>query len=115
VPIQKWSDEIWVAKLGPDPGFGEDIDALISNSGNGQSPPDIVLDLSGVDHLNSSQLTRLLRLRKAMIERNRSLRLAGPNDTIWAVLLTTGLDKVFEFSSDATTALAEIQIARGGA
>lgn len=112
MPIQKWSDDIWVAKLGPDPGFREDIDALIASGGSGDAPH-VVLDLAGVDHLNSSQLTRLLRLRKAMLERDRSLRLAGPNDTIWAVLLTTGLDKVFEFSSDATTALAEIQIAGG--
>jgi anti-anti-sigma regulatory factor len=51
-----------------------------------------------------------LRLRKAITDRKAQLRLTAPGDPVWAVFLTTGLDKVFQFSHDTTTALAELQI-----
>ncbi len=110
MPIQKWSDEIWVVKLGADPGLSEDIDTLYRQAKAEGGAPHAVVDLSAVEHLNSSHLSRLLRLRKAMVEADGKLRLAGPNDAIWAVFLATGLDKIFEFSADTTTALAELQI-----
>jgi len=108
--IQRWSEHIWVAKLGPDPGLSEDIDVLYRQTREDQPPPDMVLDLSALEHLNSSHLSRLLRLRKAMIERDGRLRLAAPTDAIWSLLLATGLDKVFEFAADTPSALAELQI-----
>ncbi len=108
--IQRWSDQIWVAKLSPDPGLSEDIDALFRHTRSAQTPPDVVLDLSGLGHLNSSHLSQLLRLRKAMVEADGRLRLAGPSNAIWSLFLATGLDKVFEFSADTPTALAELQI-----
>ena len=63
-----------------------------------------------VTHLNSSNLSQLLRLRKDVIDREARLRLAGPPDHVWAVFLATGLDKVFDFATDTSTALAELQI-----
>ena len=36
--------------------------------------------------------------------------MAQPNDIIWAVFMTTGLDKVFEFTPDVPTALAKLQM-----
>lgn len=110
MPIQKWSDTIWVAQLSGNPGFAEDVDYLQKHAAENGSTPDVVLDLSGVDHLNSSDLSRLLRLRKHMIDTEARLLLAGPSDTIWALFLATALDKVFDFAADTTTALAELQI-----
>jgi anti-anti-sigma regulatory factor len=52
----------------------------------------------------------MLRLRKLVHDSGGRLRVAGPSDAVWGVLLTTGLDKVFAFDPDPATALAHVQI-----
>lgn len=108
--IQKWSERIWVVRLNDDPAFTEDLDHLADQVLAPDRMPHLVLDFSSVDHLCSSNLSALLRLRKAVLDRNSQLRLTAPGDPVWAVFLTTGLDKVFQFSHDTPTALAELQI-----
>ena len=110
MPIQQWSERIWVAQLGDEPTFTEDLMSLRDAATNNDRAPDIVLDLSGIVHINSSQITQLLRLRKAAVDCQTRLRLAAPTDAVWAVILTTGLDKVFDFSPDVSTALADLQL-----
>ncbi len=112
MPIDKWSDRIWVVNLQDDPVFTEDMEFLADQAVSPDPMPDLILDLSGIDHLGSSNLSAMLRLRKSVIDRQTRLRLTAPPDPVWAVLLTTGLDKVFEFSHDTPTALAELQIRR---
>lgn len=108
--IQKWSDRIWIAQLGDEPALSEEIDTLLSEAIRQSAAPHLVLDLSHVQHLNSSNLAAMLRLRKQSIERDVKLRLAAPRDPVWAVFLTTGLDKVFDFRQDVATALADLQM-----
>lgn len=108
--IQKWSEKIWVAQLGEEPALSEELDALLDESRQQSSPPHLVLDLSQVGMINSSNLAAMLRLRKQSIERDVKLRLAAPNNSVWAVFLTTGLDKVFEFRQDTASALADLQM-----
>lgn len=114
MPMQRWSERIWVAQLARDPAFSDDVDALLHRAQmqrDGGSPmPHIVIDLSGVDHINSANLGRLLKLRRSMIDGDARLRLAAPPDHVWAVFLTTGLDKVFDFAPDTSTALADLQM-----
>ena len=110
--IQKWSEQIWVTQLADEPAFSDDMAWLRDETAKAEQMPDLVLDLSGVDHVNSSQLAQLLRLRKIVADRKTRLRLAGPPDSVWAVFLATGLDKVFDFSENVTTALAELQMQR---
>jgi anti-anti-sigma factor len=71
-----------------------------------------VLDFSGVRFINSSNLAKLLRVRKNQIGRNGKLILCGINNTIWSTLLVTGLDQVFDFGEDVATGLARIQMAK---
>lgn len=110
MPVQKWSPHIWVAQLTDEPGLSEDLDYLRHQAEKSDFAPNMVLDLSHIDHLNSSNLSNLLRLRKSLIENSARLRLVAPSDPVWVVFLSTGLDKVFEFKTDTTTALAELQI-----
>jgi len=110
MPIQEWSDRIWVVQLGNEPSFSEDLLNLIDRAKRVRHVPDLVLDLSGVSQINSSNLSQMLRVRKFAIDRTAKLRIAGPPDSVWAVFLTTGMDKVFEFSTDVSTALAGLQI-----
>mgnify|MGYP006424941611 CR=1 FL=1 len=112
MPVQKWSPRIWIAKLGDAPGFSEDLDYLLENAPVADPPPDVVLDMANVSRLTSSHLSHLLRLRKQLVDQALRLRLANPSDALWAVFLSTGLDQVFKFSQDTSTALADLQLGR---
>lgn len=108
--IQQWSERIWVAQLANEPALSEDLFQLKDQVEQTQPTPNLVLDLGGVTQLNSTNLSQMLRLRKLAIDSDIRLVLAGPSDGIWAIFLTTGLDKVFDFASDVSTALAGLQI-----
>jgi anti-anti-sigma factor len=96
--------------MNDDPAFTEDMDQLNERALAPDRMPHLVLELSAVDTICSSNLSALLRLRKNVIDREAQLRLTSPTDPVWAVFLTTGLDKVFHFTHDTPTALAELQI-----
>jgi anti-anti-sigma factor len=112
MPIQEWSDRIWVVKLGDEPALSEDLVGVRDKAQNAAAMPDLVLDLSGVTHFTSSNLSQLLRLRKLAISRDGKLRLAGPSNPVWAVLMVTGLEKVLDCTPDVPTALAGLQMGR---
>ena len=109
MPIEKWSDNVVVVRLAHDPQFTDDLEALEQQLVGGRV--DAVLDFSGVGYINSSNIARLLKLRQVMVAADARLVLCGINTRIWSTLLITGLDKVFEFSDNVTTALATLQIA----
>lgn len=107
--IQKWSEEITVVELADDPEFTDDVtnvtDALESE------PSDVVLNFAAVSFINSSNVAKLLRLRKQIMATRRRLLLCCVNTQVWGVFLVTGLDKIFGFTNDISTALATIQMA----
>jgi anti-anti-sigma factor len=106
--IQNWSDDITVVDLADDPQFTEDMAALADALA--AKPTHVVLNFSTVSFLNSSNISRLLRLRKQMISADRRLILVGVNDSVAGVFQVTGLEKIFEFSPDMATALALVQL-----
>lgn len=109
MPIEKWSDKVNVVHLADDPQFTDDIAALESQGAS--KPLSAVLDMSAVHFVNSSNIARLLKLRKHMINSSRRLVVCGVNTQVWGTFLVTGLDKVFEFSDSVPTALATLQMA----
>jgi anti-anti-sigma factor len=109
--IQNWSDDIILVELGDDPQFSDDVTNLMSMLEGKAS--DVVLNFGAVSFINSSNIAKLLRLRKQMIASGRRLILCDVNTQVWGVFLVTGLDKIFEFINDVSTALATIQIANG--
>ena len=111
MPIEKWSDQVQVVRLLDDPQFTDDLQLLqdqLQKFGGSA-----VLDFSAVKYINSSNISRLLRVRKQMITADLKLILCGISTQLWGTFLTTGLDKVFEFSDNVTTALATLQISAG--
>jgi len=93
----------FVGKLEDDPQFTSDVDSLM-----GWPLPDephVVLDLSRVRYMNSSNIAKMLRLRKIIIEKNGKLVLVSPSPQVWSVFSVTGLDKVFHFEADVSSAL----------
>jgi anti-anti-sigma factor len=99
-----------VARLADDPQMTEDLLAI--DQAPNQGAHDVVLDFSSVNYINSSHLARLLKLRKRLVSNDGRLMLCSLGTQVWGAFLTTGLDKVFQFSDDMATALASIQISR---
>jgi anti-anti-sigma factor len=110
--LNDWSDQIVIAELAAEPAFSDDMDALIDRIERTPETqmPNVIIDMRGVDHLNSSNIAQLLRLRKKLAHSGRRLRVCSVNDRVWSVLLTTGLDSLFTFNDDVATSLASLQI-----
>lgn len=106
-----WSDNIVICDLGDEPDLSDelnDVHARITERAG--ETPNLVLNLGSVTYLNSSNIAQLLRLRKAVAEAGKKLRLCAVSDPVWSVMLLTGLDKVFEFLPDKASAIASLQI-----
>jgi anti-anti-sigma factor len=106
--IQKWSDNITVVELSEEPQFTDELnsvmDALVDE------PSHVVLNFAAIGFINSSNVARLLRLRKLVTSHQRKLMLCNVSTQVWGVFLVTGLDKIFEFNNDISTALTMLQL-----
>lgn len=109
VPIENWSDNILMVDLQDDPSLTDDLTALIEKIDE-KKGVDVVLNFTGVDFLNSSNIAKLLKLRKIINNHQRKLVLCGINTNVWGLFMVTGLDKVFEFTESVATGLASVQI-----
>ena len=108
MPIEKWSDALIVVHLGDEPQMTDDLEAVDEQADR----TDVVLDLGAVHYVNSSAISKLLKLRKKMVTNDRRLVLCNVTTQVWGAFLVTGLDKVFEFSDNVPTALATVQITK---
>ena len=109
MPIEQWSDEVCVARLGDDPQFTEDM-VSVDQHLDSHRHADVILDFSGVTFLNSTNISRLLTIRQKTIGCDCKLILCGVSTRLWGTFLATGLDKVFAFSKDVSTSLATLAI-----
>lgn len=107
--IQNWSDEITVVELADDPQLSDDLATLLGSLDD--NPRHVVLNFAAVGYINSSNIAKILRLRKLLISLDRRLALCEVNTQVWGVFLVTGLDKIFDFTNDVSTALATLQLA----
>jgi len=108
--IQQWSENILLVNLQDDPHFTDDLNGVMQMVET-HSSTDVVLDFQDVTFLNSSNIAKLLKLRKqVMINNDRQIRLCGISTAVWGVFLVTGLDKIFEFADDVASALAGLQL-----
>ena len=114
MPLQNWSENIILAELQDDPAFTDDLNAL--NEHVEENPHlDVVLNFASVNYVNSSNLAKLLRLRKLVtINNQRKLILCSVNTHVWGLFLTTGLNKTFEFADEVSVGLAGLEIGRTG-
>jgi anti-anti-sigma factor len=108
----EWSEDIVVCDLGEEPQLSEELSDLYHKLQETESAklPNLVLDLSGITYLNSSNIAQMLRLRKILIEGGKKMRICAVVDAVWSIMLLTGLDKVFHFSPDKSTAIASLQL-----
>ena len=110
MPVENWSDEILLGDLQDDPAFSDDINAALDQV---EADPklDVALNFTSVSFLNSSNIAKLLKLRKIVqVTNRRKLKLCGISTHVWGVFLVTGLDKIFDFADDVATGLAGLQM-----
>ncbi|HYO10692.1 MAG TPA: STAS domain-containing protein [Tepidisphaeraceae bacterium] len=110
MPIEKWSEQVSIARLGADPALSDDLQALLDPAQH--KGGDVVLDMGGVKYINSSHIARLLKLRKRTVNDGSRLVLCAVDPQVWTAFLVTGLDKIFEFTDSVPTALATLQLAQ---
>jgi anti-anti-sigma factor len=110
MPVEKWSQNVLVVRLGEDPHLGEDLDALDDATAKPAAPLSAVVDFSSVKMVNSSTLARLIKVRRQMAAGSGRLILCGMNDQVWGAFLVTNLDKLFEVSNSVAMALATLQM-----
>ena len=108
--IQNWSEDITVVELTDDPQFTDELTNLTESLDS--KGANVVLNFAAVSFINSSNIAKLLRLRKLMLSKQRRLILADVNTQVWGVFLVTGLDKIFEYTNDIATALASLQLSQ---
>lgn len=108
--VKDWSENIILGELQDDPIFSEDLN-LLQELAEQRPGCHVVLDLSRISFLNSSNIAKLLKLRKLLASAPPgNLRLCGIDTGVWGVFLVTGLDKIFEFCDDVPSGLASVQI-----
>ncbi len=110
MPIENWSENVLLVELADDPQFSDDLTALLETLET-RKDQDIVLNFQKVSFLNSSNIAKLLKLRKVQVlSHQRKLRLCAINTHVWGVFLVTGLDKIFDVCDDVATGLASVQV-----
>lgn len=105
-----WSDNIVIANLADEPALSDELVSICESLAKAQSPPSVVLDFAQVSYVNSSNIAQILKLRRTLLDVNRTLTLCSVTDHVWSTIMITGLDKVFSFAPDLATAIAGVQI-----
>ena len=105
---QDWSEKIIMVDLAEDPELSDELNALAERME--KNPRDVVLNFANIQFLNSSNISRLLRLRKVVLDNKHRLYLCNIAIQVWGVFLLTGLDSVFDVAEDTATALTSLQM-----
>jgi anti-anti-sigma factor len=112
MPVEQWSETIVLGELTDDPQFTDDLNAIIEQCSE-NNKLDVVLNFQGINYLNSSNIAKLLKLRKVVTVNNqRRLKICGINNHVWGVFLVTGLDRIFDFVDDVASSLASLQMGK---
>jgi len=107
--IQNWSDEVVLVDLAQEPEMGEELKSvtvIVRDRGD----CDVVMDFSKVDIVTSSSLSKLLKLRKLLVDCGHRLVFSNVAAATKGIFTVTGLDGVFEIAEDKFVALASLQL-----
>ncbi len=107
-----WSDTIIICDLADEPSLSEELNELLARleKTDDNAKANIVINMSEVTYVNSSNIAQFLRVRKVVGARGSKMKIAGTRDAVWSIMMLTGLDKVFDFAPDKATALASLQM-----
>lgn len=106
--VEQWSQDVWLVHLADDPQFTDDLASLPP----GKPGLRVVLDFSEVHVITSSNIAGLLKLRQTLLKTDGGLLLCGVGATVRHAFAVTGMEQIFHFVNDVSTALAMVQLSR---
>jgi anti-anti-sigma factor len=111
VKIDSLAGDLIVFSVRGEPNLGEELKAMtdmVAGDVNGN----VILDYSDVDIIRSSSLTKMLKLRQAVIARNHQIVLCNIHPLTQSIMEVTDLNKVFSIAVDKETAISMIRANR---
>lgn len=107
--IRDLTENVILSDVTPEPDLNEEL-KNVTETVRERGDCDVIIDFSKVDIVTSSSLSKLLKLRKLLMDCNRRLILCCVARATRAIFSVTALDNVFEIVADqfaATAALNE--------
>jgi anti-anti-sigma factor len=95
--------------LPQEPNMGDEL-KTITDMVRDRGDCDVVIDFSSVDIVTSSSLSKLLKLRKLLVDCGHRLIFCNVAPATRGIFTVTGLDGIFELADDKFVALASLQI-----
>ena len=105
---ERLSDDVLLVVLSKEPQLRNqlaDLNETISTA----SPCDVIIDLCLVEIITSSSISNLMILRHVLFERGRKLVLCNVALPTKGVFSTVGLENLFHFAPDRSSAVAIIE------
>lgn len=106
--IRDLSESILLVEASPEPSLNEELAGTIDTVRERGDGCDVVIDFSHVDIITSSSLSKLLKLRKLLMDCNHTLVLCCVARATKGIFSVTALDSIFTIVPDKTTAVDEI-------
>ena len=109
--IQNWSENIVLVDLPTEPLMGDEL-KTIADIIKDRGDCDVVVDFSAIDIITSSSLSKLLKLRKMLMDCDHQLIFCGVAPATQGIFAVTGLEGIFKVVDDKFVALAGLQLVR---
>jgi anti-anti-sigma factor len=109
--IQNWSENIVLVDLPTEPLMGDEL-KTIADIIKDRGDCDVVVDFSAIDIITSSSLSKLLKLRKMLMDGEHQLIFCGVAPATKGIFAVTGLEGIFKVVDDKFVALAGLQLVR---
>ena len=107
--IQNWSEDVILVDLPQEPETGDEL-ATVTDMVRDRGNCDAVIDFSNVDIITSSSLSKLLKLRKLLVDCGHRLVFCSVAPATKGIFTVTGLDGIFEIVDDKFVALATLLV-----
>ncbi len=108
--IQNWSENIILVDLPQEPQMGDEV-KTVTDIVRDRGDCSVVVDFSNVDIITSSSLSKLLKLRKLLLDWDHQLVFCNVAPATKGIFAVTGLEGVFRIVDDKFIALASLQMA----
>jgi len=109
--IQNWSENIILVDLPAEPLMGDEL-KTVSDIVKDRGDCDVVMDFSAIDIITSSSLSKLLKLRKTLMDWDHQLVFCNVAAATKGIFAVTGLEGIFRVVEDKFVALAGLQLVR---
>jgi anti-anti-sigma factor len=109
--IQNWSENIILVDLPAEPQMGDEL-KTVADIVKDRGDCDVVLDFSSIDIISSSSLSKLLKLRKLLLDCDHKLIFCNVAPATKGIFSMTDLEGAFRVVDDKFVALAGLQLVR---